>query len=233
MIGQGLRSQTGITGVRVLRTGGCEGLIEGLVLRQDRDGRQNLSCALAVIILVLGRRECLLLNTLSLRGNQGQILQTLTIRYVVSRKAHADRLRDRRRRQTEREGERTLTLDKGDVLLAPLTESDLRLTALQFRITRKEIRGLEGGLEGLLTFVPQEEVHVKDDLLVAVEHRCRCQQDDDHSIRHLDQTLQTRGDLLVRRGILGADVVCLVDDEQAIIKVLVNPGLINVLRCAR
>ena len=76
----------------------------------------------------------------------------------------------------------------------------------------------------MLAIVPQKQVHVKNDLFVAVIHRRSGQQNQHKSICHLDQTLQTCGDRLHIRVAL-AQIMRFINDQQPVIKCFVNPLL--------
>ena len=203
-----------------------KGLLKVLIVWKDRHRRRHHGRTLRVVNLLGSRRQDLQLLTGRLRRDQTQILDTVLFRdlIVVESDAQCVCICLVRWGKTEGKCEWTLALCVGNVVLTPVSEHGFGFTTFQGCVAIEDIRRLDASVERLFPLVPQKEVHEEDNLLVGVVHRCCSEQDQYQTIGDLDQSFEVHG----HRGLLRGDVVGLVNDQQAVVKVLMDPGRVNI-----
>ena len=224
--------QEGFAHILVLISSQLEHLSELLVAGQHRDGRHHHGLPLLVVLVVPCRlAERFALFTLDLRRHQGQVLHAVGIcKVAVLADKGVDAIVGRLVgwRKTEREGERIFTLDEGDVALAPVTELRF-LRWLDLAVGIEVVGGLQFLRQAQGAIVPPEQVHVVDDFFVGLVHRGRRQQDQHQAVRRLDHLLHAcRHGLFHFQVAALSQIVRLVDNDQAIVKGLVDP-LVGIL----
>ena len=226
-----LRRQEGLSRVHPLLPCGTERVLKRLVARKNGDGCLHEGSLLSFVVFPFGSVERRELNAFRCRLHETQVLEPIDRCDGFSQKGGGHRIRgdNLRRRKTEGKGEGIVALDKGDIVLAPLAECLSGDSCFEGRIRIEEVGRLCRDLEVLFAIVPEEQIHIVDDLIVRVVHRRGRQKNKHEAGGCLDEILQrTCTDLHPLFILAGLDVVGFVDNQHAIVEGRMHPLAINV-----